>query len=68
MISIDSRLSIEHQKAMLTGSSFEYDSYRNGFDLSIPVYNSLTAKLDHEPISWLVIFRFIFRFSVHLTK
>ena len=50
-----SKLNIDYKAAIVASSAFESDSYRNGFDISVPLFNPLTA---HEPSSPLKLYFF----------
>ena len=44
-------LDVPHDRALLAGGGFNRLSYRTKYDVSIPVYNPLTAniRLPHKP-------------------
>ena len=49
-------LDVHIDKAILAGGGFSTWSYRPGFDISIPVFNSLTYDLHHHEVSRCVVF------------
>ena len=44
-------IDIAYGKAILAGGGFTEKSYRRDFDVSIPVYNSLTRRAHTKPSS-----------------
>jgi len=44
-------IDVAYGKAILAGAGFSENSYRRGFDVSLPVYNSLTRQAHIKPSS-----------------
>lgn len=44
-------IDISYGKAILAGAGFTESSYRRDFDVSIPVYNSVTRRAHIKPTS-----------------
>jgi hypothetical protein len=40
------RLGLAYQAAIITSSAFQSNVYRNRFDITAPLYNTLTANLE----------------------
>jgi hypothetical protein len=38
--------------SIIAGASLESKTYRNGFDISVPFYNQLTAKINQQILNW----------------
>ena len=54
--------------ALLASSSFDSNTFRNGFDVAVPQFNPLTAKLEFKKQPWPKREYFLLSTQIHMDK